>query len=101
MYKIAIIITFCFASGIGSSETVDAVESSANKNQNIFAVNQAVESFSNQNQLNEYLKSNKPSTFRYFDRLNFQAKKQVLKKHQENQAQDITEIVLHVYRTNR
>ena len=54
--------------------------------------------FETEQQLAEYIKANKPSTFLYFDRLSFSGKKRVFEHHQENTDQDITEVVLKVYR---
>jgi hypothetical protein len=54
--------------------------------------------FETEQQLAEYIKANKPSTFLYFERLSFSGKKRVFEHHQENTDQDITEVVLKVYR---
>lgn len=97
MKKIILMVVLNSVVNLGSAETVNEV----NQERNIFAVSQTVRTFSDEQQLLEYIKSNKPSTFRYYDRLDQQAKKQVFKKHQENQTQDITEIVLQVYRQHR
>lgn len=64
----------------------------------LFNGNETVQTFKSENHLAEYIKSNKPSTYLYFERLSSMAKKRVFQKHQEDQQQDITEIVLAVYK---
>ncbi|WP_154223586.1 hypothetical protein [Marinicella rhabdoformis] len=97
MKKQLTITAFVFFSGIVVGETANdpSVE------RNLFAISQPVLTFQDEIELVNYIKSNKPSTFKYYDRLDQQAKKQVFKKHQEEQSKDITEIVLQIYRTHR
>jgi len=64
---------------------------------NLFAVNQTIE-FESLDQLTAYIKDHKPSTYRYFERLNTQAQKRVLDQHQANQQLNLTEVVLKEYR---
>ncbi len=61
---------------------------------------QAAENFAfeSASQLEEHIKTNMPSTYLYFERLNAMAKKRVFQHHQENTDKDITEIVLVEYR---
>ncbi len=65
---------------------------------NLFGETPVKTVFETEQQLAEYIKANKPSTFRYFERLSFSGKKQVFEYHQENTDQDITEVVIKVYR---
>lgn len=97
MKKYLTVIALMLLSGVVFAETANdqSVE------RNLFAIAKPAITFEDEIQLVNYIKSNKPSTFRYYDRLNQQAKKQVFKKHQEEQNKDITEIVLQVYRTHR
>lgn len=97
MKKNILMVVLISIGNMGWAETVNEPEQA----RNIFAASQSVQRFTDEQQLLEYIKVNKPSTFRYYDRLDQQAKKQVFKKHQENQTQDITEIVLLVYRKHR
>ena len=46
----------------------------------------------------EYIKTNKPSTFTYYQRLSTAAQKRVFTSHLEDKNKDITEIVLKEYR---
>lgn len=64
---------------------------------NLFALNQSIE-FDSLEQLTDYIKNHKPSTYRYYERLNTKAKKRVLDQHQADQKLDITEVVLQEYR---
>ncbi|WP_223788275.1 hypothetical protein [Marinicella meishanensis] len=64
---------------------------------NLFAMNQTL-NFDSLEQLTAYIKDHKPSTYRYYERLNTQAKKRVLNQHQADQQLDLTEVVLQEYR---
>lgn len=57
-----------------------------------------MQNFDSQIKLEAYIKSNMPSTYRYFERLTAMSKKRVFQQHQENKSKDITEIVLVEYR---
>lgn len=46
----------------------------------------------------EFMKTNKPSTYTYYQRLNTAAQKRVYSAHQQDKDKDITEIVLLEYR---
>jgi hypothetical protein len=65
---------------------------------NLFGKKPQQLSFESEQQMVEYIKTNKPSTFRYFERLDYTAKKKVFQQHQENATQDITDIIIRVYR---
>lgn len=69
---------------------------------NLFTIQQQQQTlkFESQQQLSNYLENNKASTFRYFQRLTANNKKQVLELHKQNPDQDITDIVVKIYRTN-
>ncbi len=66
--------------------------------QNLFATETKKVSFQTEQQFIEYLKTNMPSTYVYFQRLNAPAQKRVYSEHKENTSDDITEIVLNEYR---
>lgn len=66
--------------------------------QNLFAVETKKVSFQSEQQFIDYLRTNMPSTYMYFQRLNATAQKKVFSTLQENIDQDITEIVLNEYR---
>lgn len=65
---------------------------------NLFELQPSQQVFESEQQLAEYIKANKPSTFLYFDRLSLTAKKRVFEHHQENTEKDITEVIINVYR---
>ncbi len=66
-------------------------------NHDLFTNNQVLK-FESLEQLSEYIKKNKPSTYRYFERLAIPARKRVFHQHQADQQLDITEMVLQEYR---
>ncbi len=49
-------------------------------------------------QLTVYIRDNKPTTYRYYERLTLPARKRVLQQHQADQKLDLTEMVLEEYR---
>ena len=97
MKRLIVVIICSFVCTAAVAETINE----PNFEQNLFSISNQALIFESEVQLENFIKSNKPSTFKYYDRLDQQAKKQVFKKHLDNQDKDITEIVLQVYRTNR
>lgn len=65
---------------------------------NIFGLSQEQKLFATEQQLSEYIKTNKPSTFRYFERLSISGKRKVFEQYKNNPTQDITEVIVRVYR---
>lgn len=49
-------------------------------------------------QLTVHIRDNKPTTYRYYERLTLSARKRLLQQYQENQNLDLTEMVLQEYR---
>ncbi len=68
---------------------------------NIFDPTPESHVFAEQSLLEQYLRDQKPSTFKYYQRLDATAQKQVFEAHRNDQDKDITELVLVVYRRNR
>ena len=64
----------------------------------LFNTDQQLPSFSTTTDLTEFLRDQMPGTFRYYERLDNVARKKVLDQILANQDQDLTEIVIQVYR---
>ena len=69
--------------------------------ENIFAYTNTDIQFSSEADMTEFIKSEKPSTFVYFNRLSDSLKKKVFRKHQEDISKNLTEIVLTIYRNKK
>lgn len=65
---------------------------------NLFTLQTEQKVFSTEQQMSVYLKDNKASTFHYFERLDISAQKRVFEFHQKNPDQDITDVVIQIYR---
>ena len=65
---------------------------------NLFDVSEPNYSFASESDLVQYLKTNKVSTYLYYERLSYAAQQRVFKHHKENTNRDITEIVIFEYR---
>jgi hypothetical protein len=66
------------------------------EDQNIFALTKV--SFTSEDEMANYLKKNKPSTYAYFNRLSNLNKSKAFRKHQDDGDKDLTEIILTLYR---
>ena len=64
----------------------------------LFNTEQSLPSFATTTDLTEYLRDQMPGTFRYYERLDTPSRKKVLDQLLTNQDQDLTEIVIQVYR---
>lgn len=63
---------------------------------NLFALPQGPQVFAEFAQMVEYIKTEKPTTYRYFERLNPQFQERVFAGHK--QAENLTDLVMQVYR---
>lgn len=66
--------------------------------QNLFTVETKQLKIQTEQQFIEHIKTNMPSTFIYYQRLDINAQKRVFKSHQDDADKDITELVLSEYR---
>jgi hypothetical protein len=64
----------------------------------LFNTEQQLPLFNSTQDLTEYLQQQMPGTFRYYERLDMPARKKVLDQLLANEDQDLTEIVIQVYR---
>jgi hypothetical protein len=64
----------------------------------LFATEQSRPAIRSTAELAEYLRDQKPGTFRYYERLDNPGRKKVLDQLLADQAQDLTELVIQVYR---
>lgn len=90
-------VLICLTIALTSGFSVQAQEVYEN---NLFNTQPSRLIFNSEEQMVSYLEKNKPSTFRYFQRLSFVQQKQVFKQHQANPQADITDIVVKAYRTS-
>jgi hypothetical protein len=66
--------------------------------QDLFAVETKQIKLKTEQQFINFIQTNMPSTFVYYQRLDSHAQKRVFKSHQNNEDKDITELVLTEYR---
>ena len=64
----------------------------------LFGLPQERNQFESLDEMAAFIKDQKPTTYTYFDRLSQPARKQVFELHQQQPDQDITELILKVYR---